>query len=178
MVTFDTLKASHRLREAGFEEQKANALVNAFAEDIGASLATKDDIALLKGDIDALRKDMASGFELLRQEMTSGDEAIRKEMASGFELLRQEMTSENEAIRKDMANGDEAIRKDMANGDEAIRKDMASGFELLRQEIDGLRKDMALREARQTTRMTLLVAGMAGLILTAIGIATGILATL
>ena len=123
MVTFDTLKASHRLREAGFEEQKANALVNAFAEDIGANLATKDDIALLKGDIDALRKDTANGFE----------------------ALRQEMASENEAIRKDMAMQEER---------------------------------MNARMDRQTTRMTLLVAGMAGLILTAIGIATGILATL
>ena len=45
MVMFDTLKASRRLRDAGFEEEKADALVAAFAEDIGANLATKDDLA-------------------------------------------------------------------------------------------------------------------------------------
>ena len=134
MVTFDTLKASHRLREAGFEEQKANALVNAFAEDIGANLATKDDIALLKGDIDTLRKDMVSG--------------------------------------------DEAIRKDMANEFASVRQDMASGFESVRKDMAMLEERMNARIDRQTTRMTLLAAGLAGLILTAIGIAAGILATL
>ena len=45
MVVFDTLKASRRLRDAGFEEKQADALVNAFAEDIGANLVTKDDLA-------------------------------------------------------------------------------------------------------------------------------------
>ena len=45
MVVFDTLKASRRLRDAGFEEEKAEALVDAFAEDIGSNLATKADLA-------------------------------------------------------------------------------------------------------------------------------------
>lgn len=48
MVMFDTLKASRRLRDAGFEEEQADALVDAFAEDIGANLATKNDLALLE----------------------------------------------------------------------------------------------------------------------------------
>ena len=56
MVAFDTLKASRRLRDAGFEEAQAEALVGAFAEDIGANLATKDDIANL-GNM--LRSEMA-----------------------------------------------------------------------------------------------------------------------
>ena len=73
MVAFDTLKASRRLRDAGFEEKQADALVNAFAEDIGANLATKDDIALL-------RRDMASGFE-----------AQRKDVATEVALLEQRL---------------------------------------------------------------------------------------
>ena len=47
MVALDTLKASRRLRDAGFEEAQAEALVGAFAEDIGERLATKDDVVLL-----------------------------------------------------------------------------------------------------------------------------------
>ena len=47
MVALDTLKASRRLRDAGFEEAQAEALVGAFTEDIGERLATKDDVALL-----------------------------------------------------------------------------------------------------------------------------------
>ena len=80
MVTFDTLKASHRLRDAGFEEKQADALVNAFAQDIGANLATKDDIALLL------------------KEITNVDEAIRKDMASEFAAVRQEMALQEERM--------------------------------------------------------------------------------
>ena len=157
MVTFDTLKASHRLRDAGFEEKQADALVNAFAQDIGANLATKDDIALLL-------KDMANGFVAVRQEMTSEIAAVR-----------QEMTSEIAAVRQEMASGDEAIRKDMASGFAAVRQEMAS-------QAESIRKDMALQEERmnarferQTARMIQLAVGMTGLLLAAIGIATGII---
>ena len=56
MAVLDTLKASRRLRDAGIEEAHAEALVAAFTEDIGANLATKDDIANL-GNM--LRSEMA-----------------------------------------------------------------------------------------------------------------------
>ena len=63
MAVLDTLKASRRLRDAGIEEAHAEALVGAFTEDIGANLATKDDVALLRSDVvalgDALRSEMA-----------------------------------------------------------------------------------------------------------------------
>ena len=127
MVNFDTLKASHRLRDAGFEEKQADALVNAFAQDIGANLATKDDIALLL---------------------------------------------------KEIANVDEAIRKDMASEFAAVRQEMASGDEALRQEMALQEERMNARFERQTARMTQLAVGMTGLVLAAIGIAAGILATL
>ena len=156
MVAFDTLKASRRLRDAGFEEKQADALVNAFAEDIGANLATKDDLALL-------RRDMAGGFESLRKD---------------FDILRSDVTNENMAVRQEMASENAALRQEMA-----------SEFGAVRQDIVALRKEMALREERlearmnartdrQATRFTLIVAGLAGLILTAIGIATTVLATL
>ncbi len=51
MVLFDTLKASLRLREAGFDEEKAGAIVSAFAEDIGERLATKVDLQRLEARI-------------------------------------------------------------------------------------------------------------------------------
>ena len=91
MVAFDTLKASRRLRDAGFEEKQADALVNAFAEDIGANLATKDDIALLKGEIASLRRDMTSGFESQRKDMTTGFESQRKDMTTEIASVRQDM---------------------------------------------------------------------------------------
>ena len=152
MVAFDTLKASQRLRKAGFAEDQANALVAAFAEDIGANLATKDDIALLRKDLEMLRQSVQQDIDALRQEMTSENAAIRKEMAS-----------ENAAIRKDM----DALRKSVEHGMAALRQDMALQEERI-----------TARMERMTTRLTLTAMGLAGLVLTAIGVVAGILATL
>ena len=55
MVLLDTLKASRRLQAAGFPEEQADELVATFAEDFGQNLATKDDIALLRKDLDLVR---------------------------------------------------------------------------------------------------------------------------
>ena len=48
MAMFDTLRASRQLREAGFEEAQADALVSTFAEGVAANLATKDDLKQLE----------------------------------------------------------------------------------------------------------------------------------
>ena len=55
MVLLDTLKASRRLQAAGFPEEQADELVATFAEDFGQNLATKDDITLLRKDLDLVR---------------------------------------------------------------------------------------------------------------------------
>ena len=46
-VAFDTLKAATRLRNAGFDEGKAHALVSTFAEGLVENLATRQDLAPL-----------------------------------------------------------------------------------------------------------------------------------
>lgn len=63
VALFDTLKASLRLREAGFDEEKAGAIVAAFAEDMGGRLATRDDI-------DRLEEKIETSDERLEQRMT------------------------------------------------------------------------------------------------------------
>ncbi len=73
-VTFDTLKASRRLQEAGFDEAKAEAIVSIFAGDIGASLATKRDLTAmrtdLKREITAVRAEMAQMEQRLEHRLT------------------------------------------------------------------------------------------------------------
>ena len=56
-VPFDTLKLVKRLKEAGFTESQAEALADAGAEALhqgGRGLATKTDLAELKGEIQAM----------------------------------------------------------------------------------------------------------------------------
>ncbi len=48
MAMFDTLRAARQLREAGFEEAQADALVSTFAEGVAANLSTKDDLKQLE----------------------------------------------------------------------------------------------------------------------------------
>ena len=48
MAMFDTLRAARQLREAGFEEVQADALVSTFAEGVAANLSTKDDLKPLE----------------------------------------------------------------------------------------------------------------------------------
>lgn len=52
MAMFDTLKAARRLTDAGFDEEKAGAIVSAFAEDINERVATKDDLRQLEERFD------------------------------------------------------------------------------------------------------------------------------
>ena len=58
-AAFDTLKAATRLREeAGFEERQATVLVELFADRYGdrENLATRDDVAAVRGEVTAPRR--------------------------------------------------------------------------------------------------------------------------
>jgi len=59
--TFDTLEISKRLKSAGFADAQAEALTVVLRETRDADLsrlATKDDLALLRADIEILRRDL------------------------------------------------------------------------------------------------------------------------
>ena len=89
-VAFDTLKAATRLREeAGFDERRV--LVATFAEGIGESLATKED---LENTETALRTDMVNTATALQSEIG--------------------------ALRKDLENTETALRTDMENLETAM----------------------------------------------------------
>lgn len=54
-MAIDTLKVARRLREAGFDEAQADAVIAAVQEGAeGADLATKGDLAVLNARFDAL----------------------------------------------------------------------------------------------------------------------------
>jgi hypothetical protein len=55
---FDTYKAVNTLKEAGFTEQQAVALVKVIVEAINQGPATKTDIAEVKSAISSLRSEM------------------------------------------------------------------------------------------------------------------------
>lgn len=88
-VPFDTLGASKQLREAGMSEGVAEAVVSVFQHATAmpdtSHLATKEDLATVKDDLQALREEMATkgDLEALRAEMATRDELaqVRLEIA-------------------------------------------------------------------------------------------------
>lgn len=84
MAMFDTLSASRRLREVGFEEKQADAVVGLLAEDVSGNIATKSDIEML-------RAATKSDIELLKAATESDIESLRADTKSEFELFRAEV---------------------------------------------------------------------------------------
>ena len=77
MALFDTLKAALRLREAGFDETKAGAIVSAFAEDIGERLATKVDLLQLEARITERLVHLEERFD---ERITHSEESLEQRM--------------------------------------------------------------------------------------------------
>ena len=69
-AAFDTLTVSKELQDAGFEAKQAEAIALAVKQGPG-DLATKQDIALLKSDIDHLRTEMKYHFNWINWSMAA-----------------------------------------------------------------------------------------------------------
>ena len=125
-VAFDTLKAATRLQEeAGFDETKARVLVSTFAEGMVENLATKDDIAGLRGEFAGLRREfatLATKAELatLRGEMQQMDANLRGEMKQMDASLRGEMKQMDARLRGEMKQMDANLRGEISKVQERL----------------------------------------------------------
>ena len=100
-AAFDTLKAATQLQEAGFEEDKARALVSTFAQGMVENLATKQDVAALateeelaslRGELGLLRAEVAT--LATREELTG----LRSHMDQTATGLRAEISKVQERM--------------------------------------------------------------------------------
>ena len=165
-VAFDTLKAATRLREeAGFDEKQATALVQTFADRGVENLATREELAAIRGEM-ATREELAA----VRAEMATREElaAVRAEMATREELaaIRAEMATREDlaAVRGEMATREDltavrgeitVLRGDLEKTELALRGDMEKN-------VASLRGDMHKLEQRMTMRLgTVIAAGVA-----------------
>jgi tetrahydromethanopterin S-methyltransferase subunit G len=72
-IAFDTLRFSKRLKDAGVPDKQAEAEAEALAEVFEVNLkelATKDDILLVRKDLDALERRIEDRMTMLEQRMT------------------------------------------------------------------------------------------------------------
>ena len=83
-VTFDTLKAATQLREeAGFSKKQATGLV-AFANTILENVATKADVAELRGDMEKMEAGLRGDLEKNKTSLLGEMHKLRHQMTVRF----------------------------------------------------------------------------------------------
>ena len=97
-LAFDTHKAVTALKQAGFEEAQAEAVVTTMGEALGGNVATKadltavqakleTDIATVKAEIEQLRSETKADLATVRADM----ETLRADMAEQFTALYKQL---------------------------------------------------------------------------------------
>ena len=75
MIGFDTLRAMESLRDSGFEESQARAVVDTFKGAVAGSVATKADLQEVKAELQAEIQEVRTGLQAEIQEVRTGLEA-------------------------------------------------------------------------------------------------------
>ena len=82
-VAFDTLKFARALREkAKLSPEQAEGFAAALVDVLDGNLATKGDIAAVRGDIEALKIQTKADIEALRLSTKADIESVRAEIAA------------------------------------------------------------------------------------------------
>ncbi len=91
LLVFDTLKATKALKQAGFDEVQAEAVVATVGDAIEGSVATKADLEKTAGELHAeiqeLRGDMQKMEAGLRADMQKVEASLRADMTAEFRNL-------------------------------------------------------------------------------------------
>ncbi len=91
MIGFDTLRAMESLRDSGFEESQARAVVDTFKDAVAGSVATKADLQEVKSELQAEIQEVRTGLEAsiasLRSEVEASIAGLRGEMETSIARL-------------------------------------------------------------------------------------------
>ena len=148
-AAFDTLKAATQLQEAGFEEEKARALVSTFAQGMVESLATKQDLAAL-----ATKEEMATLLGEVGQMRAGIATLASKEDLTG---LRSATDQTAVSLRGDLEQTAAGLRDEMHATAAGLRGDIEQTAAGLRGEMRemaaGLQAKVSKVQERMTVRM-------------------------
>ncbi len=97
------------LKESGFTEQQANAMIYFQRDNVENIMATKKDIADVKKDIEQLRADLTKDIEQLRADTKRDIEQLRADLTKEIAQLRADTKRDIADVRKDIA----LLKKDM-----------------------------------------------------------------
>ena len=132
-VPFDTHEAVKKLRDAGFDETQAEAVVATLGEVIGGNLATNSDVADVRRDVADVQREVAD----VQREVAD----VRRDVAD-VQLKVADLQRDVANVQRDVAD----LQREVAS----IRRDMATKSDL---------KDM---EIRLTVRVGGFIVAVAG----------------
>ena len=93
---FDTLAAARTLKNAGFNETQAEAMVGTISSALNEHMATKADINTLKVDVNTLKADVKADFNTLETEIKTLETEIKadfKALSDKVDRLEESNTS-------------------------------------------------------------------------------------
>ena len=100
---------------------KARAVVDAMERDMGTTLATKQDLLLIRQEIE-------NRYTLLSRELDSLRSAVGKDLQS----QRGDVAKDVQSLRSDVAKDLQSLRSDVAKDLQSLRSDVAKDLEALR----------------------------------------------
>ena len=102
MIGFDTLKAMESLRESGFEETQARAVVDTFKDAVGGSVATKIDLQEAKGELQTEIQEVKSELRAEIQEVKGELQVEIKAVETGLRAEIQEVRTELQEVKSEL----------------------------------------------------------------------------
>ncbi len=101
-IAFDTLEFVKRLRAANFSEAQAEAMVEAIAAVVTEQLATKGDIAELRLEIEAVKRELKGDIDAVKRELKAEIDAVRRDLGAEIGTIRRDLGTEIDAVRREI----------------------------------------------------------------------------
>ena len=131
VATFDTLKFSKALREAGVPEKQADAeaavLSDVFAVNL-RELVTKDD---LKSELKLTKDELRAEIKGVRDELKGDIKGVRDELKGDIKSVRDELKGDIKSVRDELKGDIKGVRDE-------LKHDMALMDQRLNAKIDQL----------------------------------------
>ena len=161
LVNFDTHAAVKRLHDAGLENKIAEEIVSSMvlSRDYDLSkLVTKDQLFRFKEEFGEHKQEVSERFNkidteiaLIKQEI----KALRKDTKADIDALRKDTKADIDALRKDTKADIDALRKDTKANIDALRKDVIA--EVAKGKSDIVKWMVGLFVIQATSTIALLV---------------------
>jgi len=112
-LAFDTYKAVTALKQVGFEEAQAEAVVNTMGEALGGNVATKADLtevrAALEADIATVKADLTADVAAVKADL----EQLRTETKADLAAVQAKLEADIAGVRTEMAEQFTALYKQL-----------------------------------------------------------------